>query len=77
MLGQITAQEFFERLLSNRRAKVEDGKLCDLTVYDCHVQGELLPLALASHGEDTGLAMDHGDLQPDNIIVDECYNIIG
>ena len=76
-LGSVTARDYFQRLLSNRRAKVEDGRLPDLTVHDCEAQRDFLPLALGDYSEDMGVAMDHGDLKPSNIIVDEENNITG
>lgn len=76
-IGFVTAREFFERLIRNKVARVEKGDLHELTTRDCHIQQQLLPLILGTHGEETEVAIDHGDFKPENIIVDEDYNIKG
>lgn len=57
---------------------MQDGLATDLTLSDCDHQQELLPTVVgAVGGNSTVRAMDHGDLQPQNIIVDNKYNIVG
>ncbi|KAK3045709.1 hypothetical protein LTR09_012743 [Extremus antarcticus] len=72
-----TTTEFFERLLRNRRSRVEQFKFADLSLQDCLDQQALLSTILGADGSDTALAMDHGDFKPENIIVDQEYNVKG
>jgi Ser/Thr protein kinase RdoA (MazF antagonist) len=48
-----------------------------LSEHDCADQQALLAAVLERDGEDTAMAMDHGDFKPDNVIVDDEYNIKG
>ncbi len=68
---------YLERLAANRLARVTEGKMPNLSKQDCVDQQALLAAVLGPDGEDTALAMDHGDFKPDNVIVDEEYNIKG
>ncbi|KAL7919521.1 hypothetical protein ACQKWADRAFT_329559 [Trichoderma austrokoningii] len=74
--GSATAAGFFGRLAENRRARVHKGMLPRLCEQDCADQKALLPRVLGSHACDEAVAMDHGDLKPDNVIVDADSNII-
>ena len=68
---------FLERLAKNRLTRVAEGKIPGLSQQDCRDQQALLAKVLGMEGDDTTQAMDHGDFKPDNIIVDEEYNIKG
>jgi len=63
--------------MENRRTRVNEGKLPGLSLQDCLDQRTLLGQVLGADGEDTALAMDHGDFKPGNIIIDDEYNILG
>ncbi|KAM4054834.1 phosphotransferase enzyme family protein [Hirsutella rhossiliensis] len=67
----------FERIISNRRRRVCDGHLPGLTEQDCHDQQAILTSVLHPELEDAPFAMDHGDLSPQNILVDSAQNITG
>ncbi|KAH8745786.1 kinase-like domain-containing protein [Diaporthe sp. PMI_573] len=73
--GSTTATAFFERRLENRRARVREGKIPSLSEQDCFDQQALLDRILGRDRNSTVFAMDHGDIKPGNIIVDEKYNI--
>ena len=66
-----------ERLAKSRLARVMEDKIPGLSLQDCWDQRALLATVLEPEGEDTALAIDHGDFKPDNVIVDEEYNIKG
>ncbi|CCF43456.1 hypothetical protein CH063_03077 [Colletotrichum higginsianum] len=74
-----TWQEFFERIIENKRTRIRNGKLPDLCEKDCDDQKALLRQVLNINGQEgynrREVAIDHGDLKPQNIIVDEEYNI--
>ncbi|KAI0397970.1 hypothetical protein F5Y17DRAFT_475786 [Xylariaceae sp. FL0594] len=71
----ITARDFFERLVRNRRARVREGRILDISDQDCVDQQNLLDRFLDGEGGNTAFAMEHGDLKPDNLIVDDKHNI--
>ncbi|KAK5651099.1 hypothetical protein OQA88_13281 [Cercophora sp. LCS_1] len=75
--GVATAAAYLKRLAANRLTRVTEGKMPGLSEQDCADQQALLAAVLGPDGEDTALAMDHGDFKPDNVIVDEEYNIKG
>ncbi|KIH86482.1 hypothetical protein SPBR_08527 [Sporothrix brasiliensis 5110] len=76
LASSVPAAAFFERIMANRRKRVQDGKLPGLSDQDCLDQQRLLSTVLGDEGmSETALAMDHGDLQPDNIIVDADGNM--
>lgn len=54
-----------------------EGKIPELTERDCVDQSALLPRVLGEGAGDVIVAMDHGDIQPQNIIVDGEGNITG
>ncbi|OAA35198.1 hypothetical protein NOR_08121 [Metarhizium rileyi] len=70
-----TATTFFERRLKNRRTQVREGKIPGVSEQDCGDQQALLDAVLGQDRNCTIFAMDHGDIKPGNIIVDEKYNI--
>ncbi|KAJ0163946.1 hypothetical protein CTA2_2076 [Colletotrichum tanaceti] len=78
-VGPATWQEFFERIIENKRSRVLDGKLPGLSEQDCDDQKALLSHVLSINSQEgpdkKSFAIDHGDLKPENIIVDQDYNI--
>jgi serine/threonine protein kinase len=57
---------------------VLEGEIPGLFEEDCNAQRALLPLVLDVNGgreHEREIAMDHGDIKPENIIVDDEYNI--
>ncbi|KAI0187153.1 hypothetical protein F4808DRAFT_94595 [Astrocystis sublimbata] len=70
-----TATAYFERLLKNRRARVREGSIPDILDQDCIKQQNLLDRVLDGEGDNMIFAMEHGDLKPDNFIVDDKHNI--
>ncbi|GAB0138832.1 hypothetical protein EsDP_00007054 [Epichloe bromicola] len=54
---------------------VREGKIPSLSEQDCLDQQALLYRVLGLDRNSTVFAMDHGDIKPGNIIVDEEYNI--
>jgi hypothetical protein len=62
-----TATEYFSRLTNNKLLRARKGQLPGITEQDC-LDPEL---------ESAPFAIDHGDLAPQNIIVDSSYNIKG
>lgn len=75
VLGSITASAFFQRRIRNQLNRARDGKLPGITEKDCLDQLALLPKVLGDYGNSRLFAMDHGDMKPANIIVDEEYNV--
>lgn len=61
--------------MRNTRTRVIEGKLPALSEQDCIDQKALLDGVLGKDRDNTLFAMDHGDIKPGNIIVDEEYNI--
>ncbi|KAI0440989.1 hypothetical protein F4803DRAFT_444085 [Xylaria telfairii] len=70
-----TAKAYFERLLKNRRARVREGTILGISNQDCVDQQGFLDHVLGREQDNTVFAMEHGDLKPDNFIVDDQYNI--
>ncbi|EJP70602.1 uncharacterized protein BBA_00232 [Beauveria bassiana ARSEF 2860] len=70
-----TATAFFERRIKNQLNRVKDGELPGIAEKDCLDQLALLPKVLGPNGNSTLFAVDHGDLKPNNIIVDQDNNI--
>jgi hypothetical protein len=74
--GSIAAADFFERCLRNRRTLVREGKIPSLTEQDCINQQALLERVLDDRDRNsTVFAINHGDVAPSNIIIDEDDNI--
>lgn len=63
--------DFFGRRIRNQLSRVKNGKLPGLTEKDCLDQLALLPEVLGQDGDCRLFAVDHGDLKPANIIVDQ------
>ncbi|TWU71315.1 hypothetical protein ED733_000171 [Metarhizium rileyi] len=62
--------------MENRgRTQVREGKIPGVSEQDCGDQQALLDAVLGQDRNCTVFAMDHGDIKPGNIIVDEKYNI--
>ncbi|KAF4881025.1 hypothetical protein CGCFRS4_v015968 [Colletotrichum fructicola] len=77
--GKTTWQGFFERIIRNKRSRVINGMLPGLSEKDCDEQQARLCEVLSIEGQadynNRSFAVDHGDLKPENVIVDEHYNI--
>ncbi|KAF6805203.1 hypothetical protein CPLU01_16004 [Colletotrichum plurivorum] len=78
-VGAVTWGEFFERIIENKRSRVLSGRLPGLSEQACDDQKALLSRVLSINGQEGStekdFAIDHGDLKPENIIVDEEFNI--
>jgi hypothetical protein len=61
--------------MENRLRRVRDRRIPGLSEQDCLDQQALLSQVLSRDRNSTVFAMDHGDIKPGNIIVDEEYNI--
>lgn len=72
-----TATEYFSRLTNNKLLRARKGQLPGITEQDCLDQKSLLDQVLHPELENALFAIDHGDLAPQNIIVDSAYNIKG
>ena len=72
-----TATEYFSRLTNNKLLRARKGQLPGITEQDCLDQKSLLDQVLHPELENAPFAIDHGDLAPQNIIVDSSYNIKG
>ncbi|KAK4064393.1 hypothetical protein Trihar35433_7910 [Trichoderma harzianum] len=70
-----SAATFFQRRVKNRSTQVREGKISGLSEEDCINQQALVCQVLGQDQHDTAFAVEHGDIRPDNIIVDEDYNI--
>lgn len=65
------------RIINNKIARVQGGRLPEITEQDCHDQARLLPDVLYPELESAPFAVDHGDISSSNLVVDSDYNIVG
>ncbi|KAI0101847.1 hypothetical protein GGR51DRAFT_550772 [Nemania sp. FL0031] len=72
-----TRTAYFKRILKNRHTRVKKGRLPDISNKDCINQQGLLDNVLGQDQNNTVFAIDHSDLKPSNIIVDDKYTIQG
>ncbi|KAL6837303.1 hypothetical protein V8C40DRAFT_260322 [Trichoderma camerunense] len=70
-----SAATFFQRRMKNRSTQVREGRIPGLSEKDCINQQDLVCQVLGQDQNDTAFAVEHGDIEPNNIIVDENYNI--
>ncbi|KAL7957692.1 hypothetical protein V8C34DRAFT_314695 [Trichoderma compactum] len=70
-----SAATFFQRRIKNRSTQVREGRIPGLSKEDCINQQALVCQVLGQAQNDTAFAVEHGDIKPNNIIVDEDYNI--
>ena len=75
--AHVTATEHFQKIIERKFQRVRDGLLPILTEQDCLEQQRILPGVLFPELDDAPFAIDHGDLAPQNIVVDSAYNITG
>lgn len=61
--------------MKNRSNQVREGRIHGLSEEDCINQQALVCQVLGQDQHDTAFAVDHGDIKPNNIIVDEDYKI--
>ncbi|KAL6794110.1 hypothetical protein J3E68DRAFT_450769 [Trichoderma sp. SZMC 28012] len=73
--GSTSAATFFQRRMKNRSTQVREGRIPGLSEEDCINQQDLVCQVLGQDQDDTAFAVEHGDIEPNNIIVDEDYNI--
>ncbi|OPB44569.1 hypothetical protein A0O28_0028880 [Trichoderma guizhouense] len=73
--GSTSAATFFQRRVKNRSTQVREGRIPGLSEEDCIKQHAVVCQVLGQDQHDTAFAVEHGDIRPDNIIVDEDYNI--
>ncbi|KKP06141.1 hypothetical protein THAR02_01744 [Trichoderma harzianum] len=73
--GSTSAATFFQRRMKNRSTQVREGRIPGLSEEDCFNQQALVCQVLGQDQHDTAFAVEHGDIKPNNIIVDENYNI--
>lgn len=73
----ITATDHFTRIIQNKFHRVHRGLLPEITEQDCSDQMNLLPSVLLPEVDGAFITLDHGDLSPQNILVDAHHNITG
>ena len=57
--------------MNNRLRRVQGGRISGLSEKDCVDQRAFLDQVLGDSGNSTDFAIDHGDIKPGNIIIDE------
>ncbi|KAE8353701.1 kinase-like domain-containing protein [Aspergillus coremiiformis] len=67
----------FMRIIQNKFRRVRSGLLPEITEQDCLDQMNILPGVLLPELNKAPFAMDHGDLSPQNILIDAQHNITG
>ncbi|EHK21060.1 uncharacterized protein TRIVIDRAFT_202272 [Trichoderma virens Gv29-8] len=70
-----SAAAFFQRRMGNRLAQVREGRIPGLSEKNCIEQQALVSQVLGEDQNDTAFAVEHGDIKPNNIIIDQDYNI--
>ncbi|KKK26186.1 hypothetical protein ARAM_000974 [Aspergillus rambellii] len=68
--GRVTATDHFTRIINNKFRRVRDGLLPETTEQDCFDQRNNLSNVLLPELDNAPFAMDHGDLSPQNILID-------
>ncbi|KAJ6786276.1 hypothetical protein PWT90_00816 [Aphanocladium album] len=76
-IGDLTAQQYYERKFRRQLKQVRDGKLPGVAEQDIRDQLALLPQMLGDQKDSRYFALEHADLNPSNIIVSDNYRIIG
>lgn len=73
----ITARDHFMRIIQNKIRRVRSGLLPEITEQDCLDQMNILPGVLFPELDGAPFTLDHGDLSPQNILIDAQYNVTG
>jgi Ser/Thr protein kinase RdoA (MazF antagonist) len=66
----------FTRIIKNKTRRVRDGLLPEITEQDCSEQMKILSDVLLPELDEALFAIAHGDLSPQNILIDAYHNII-
>ncbi|KAK2805082.1 hypothetical protein FQN50_006327 [Emmonsiellopsis sp. PD_5] len=74
---RVTATEHFSRIIENKIRRVHNGLLPGISEQDCFDQRNILSDVLLPKLDNAPFAMDHGDLSPQNILVDSEFNVTG
>ncbi|KAJ5414891.1 hypothetical protein N7509_000225 [Penicillium cosmopolitanum] len=67
----------FTRIIQNKTRRVREGLLPEITAKDCSEQMKILPDILLSELDEAPFAIAHGDLSPQNILIDAYHNVTG
>ncbi|KAJ0423275.1 kinase-like domain-containing protein [Aspergillus carlsbadensis] len=72
-----SARTHFSRIIQNKTRRVREGLLPELTEQDCSDQMHILPTVLLPELDDAPFAIAHGDISPQNILIDAHHNVKG
>ncbi|KAK2802082.1 hypothetical protein FQN51_004992 [Onygenales sp. PD_10] len=75
--SRVTATEYFSRIIENKIRRVRNGLLPEISEQDCFDQRNILSDVLLPELDNAPFTMDHGDLSPQNILVDSELNVTG
>ncbi|KAK2791821.1 hypothetical protein FQN52_004504 [Onygenales sp. PD_12] len=75
--SRVTATEHFSRIIENKIRRVRNGLLPEISEQDCFDQRNILSDVLLPELDNAPFTMDHGDLSPQNILVDSELNVTG
>ncbi|KAJ5674688.1 uncharacterized protein N7477_004622 [Penicillium maclennaniae] len=67
----------FTRIIQNKTRRVREGLLPEITEQDCSDQMEFLSDAVLLELDEAPFAIAHGDMSPQNILIDEQNNVTG
>lgn len=67
----------FTRIIQNKTYRVREGLLPGITEQDCSDQMNILTNVLLPQLDEAPFAIAHGDLAPQNTLIDAQHNIMG
>ncbi|KAL2812410.1 kinase-like domain-containing protein [Aspergillus granulosus] len=67
----------FTRIIQNKTRRVREGLLPEIREQDCSKQIEILSDVLLLELDEAPFAIAHGDLSPQNILIDAHHNVTG
>ncbi|KAK8150251.1 hypothetical protein G3M48_003317 [Beauveria asiatica] len=67
----------FTRIIQNKTRRVREGLLAGITEQDCSDQMNILSNVLLPELDEAPFAIAHGDLSPQNILIDAQHNVTG
>ena len=67
----------FTRIIQNKTRRVREGLLPEITEQDCSDQMNILSNVLLPELDEAPFAIAHGDLSPQNILIDAQHNVTG